>query len=110
MERGEVRWYTFAPPDKRRPVLVLTRSSAIRYLNAVTVAPITTTIRDVPSEVRLAITDGLMSECAANLYNIQTIPKVQVGAYITTLSAKRMAEVDTAILFALGVDQDSTKG
>jgi mRNA interferase MazF len=104
MERGEVRWYTFTGPDKTRPVLILTRSSAIRYLNAVTVAPITTTIRGVPSEVRLSIDDGLMSDCAANFYNLQTVPKTKVGAWLTTLSPQRMAEVDRALQFALGID------
>jgi len=104
MERGEVRWYTFTGPDKTRPVLILTRSSAIRYLNAVTVAPITTTIRGVPSEVRLSIDDGLMSDCAANFYNLQTVPKTKVGPWITTLSPQRMAEVDRALQFALGID------
>ena len=104
MERGEVRWYTFTGPDKTRPVLILTRSSAIRYLNAVTVAPITTTIRGVPSEVRLSIDDGLMSDCAANFYNLQTVPKTKVGVWLTTLSPQRMAEVDRALQFALGID------
>jgi mRNA interferase MazF len=104
MERGEVRWYTFTGPDKTRPILILTRSSAIRYLNAVTVAPITTTIRGVPSEVRLSIDDGLMSDCAANFYNLQTVPKTKVGAWLTTLSPQRMAEVDRALQFALGID------
>ena len=53
MRRGEVRWYRFSAPDKRRPVLVLTRDSAIEYLREVTIAPITSTIRDIPSEVAL---------------------------------------------------------
>ena len=104
MERAEVRWFTFAKPDKSRPVLVLTRSSAIRYLNAVTVVPLTTTIRGVPSEVRLSPDDGLLSECAANLYNLQTIPKAIIGSWITTLSPERMAEVEQALMFALGFD------
>lgn len=107
MERGEVRWYTFSRPDKRRPVLILTRSSAIRYLNAVTVVPITTAIRGVPSEVRFSAADGLPTDCAANFYNIQTIPKADLESLITTLSARHMAEVDKAILFALGVDGEN---
>jgi mRNA interferase MazF len=104
MERGEVRWYTFAEPDKTRPVLILTRSSAIRYLNAVTVVPITTTIRGVPSEVPFSTADGLMDDCAANFYNVQTVPKSKVGAWITTLTPQRMAQVDRALQFALGVE------
>jgi mRNA interferase MazF len=99
-----VRWYTFAGSDKTRPVLILTRSSAIRYLNAVTVAPITTTIRGVPSEVQLSADDGMMSDCAANFYNLQTVPKTRVGAWITTLSVQRMVEVNHALQFALGID------
>ena len=106
MERGEVRWFTFTEPDKTRPVLVVTRNSAIRYLNAVTVAPITTTIRGVPSEVQLSIDDGMTAECAANFYNLQTVPQNKVGAWITTLSPKRMAEVDRALQFALGIAPD----
>ena len=104
MERGEIRWYTFAEPDKTRPVLILTRSSAIRYLNAVTIVPITTTIRGVPSEAPLSVDDGLMTDCAANFYNVQTVPKAKIGSRITTLSRLRMAEVDRAIQFALGID------
>jgi mRNA interferase MazF len=104
MERGDVRWYTFSKPDKRRPVLILTRNSAIRQLTDVTVVSITTTVRGVPSEVPLSVEDGLITDCAANLYNIQTIPKARLGGYITALSAERMAEIDQAILFALGVD------
>lgn len=59
MKRGEVRWYTFKAPDKRRPVLVLTRDTAIGFLNSVTVAPITTTIREIPSELYLNQEDGM---------------------------------------------------
>ncbi|MCP4359558.1 MAG: type II toxin-antitoxin system PemK/MazF family toxin [Chloroflexi bacterium] len=103
MERGEVRWYTFTEPDRTRPVLILTRSSAIRYLNAVTVVPITTTIRSVPSEVHLSVDDGMMSDCAANFYNLQTVPKTKIEAWITTLASERMAEVDHAMQFALGI-------
>lgn len=105
MERGEVRWYTFAGPDKTRPVLILTRSSAIRYLNAVIVAPITTTIRDVPSEVRLSEADGLMTDCAANYHNLQTVPKNRIGAWITTLPADRMTAINQALKFAVGIDE-----
>lgn len=59
MKHGEIRWYKFAKPDKKRPVLILTRDSVLEYLGEVTVAPITSTIRDIPSEVFLDITDGM---------------------------------------------------
>ena len=59
ISRGDVRLYQFAPPNKRRPVVVLTRDSAIAYLSTVTVAPVTSTIRGVPSEVVLSEEDGM---------------------------------------------------
>lgn len=104
MERGEVRWCLFEPPDKERPVLILTNPDAIRHLNAVTIAPITSTIRDVPSEVRLSIDDGMLTDCVVNLHGIITLKKKRVGRYITTLRSARMREVDDAIRFALGMD------
>ena len=66
MKRGEVRWYKFKKPDKKRPVLILTRNSILQYLNAVTIAPITTTIRDIPSEVFLSQSEGMPRDCAVN--------------------------------------------
>jgi mRNA interferase MazF len=98
-----VRSYTFAEPEKTRPVLIVTRNSAVQYLNAVAVAPITSTVRGVPSEVILSIDDGLATDCAANFYNLQTVPKTKVGAWITTLSQQKMAEFDSALRFALGL-------
>ncbi len=79
MKRGEVRWYTFTVPDKRRPVLILTRNTSIGVLNALTIVPITSTVRNVPSEVFLDDTDGLANECAANLHSLQTVPKDKLG-------------------------------
>ena len=105
MKRGEVRWYTFKEPDKRRPVLILTRSSAIGYLNTITVAPITTTIRDIPTEVYLSREDGLLTDCAVNFDNIQTVAKSKIGDLITYLSSVRLDEANTAISFALGLDE-----
>jgi mRNA interferase MazF len=104
VRRGEVRWYTFQAPDKRRPVLILTRDSAISYLHGITVAPITTTVRDIPSEVLLTREDGMLTECAANMDNIQTVAKHRLGPVISYLSPERMADVNRAIAFALGLD------
>ena len=104
MRRAEVRWYTFKAPDKRRPVLILTRNSAIGFLNALTVAPITTTVRDIPSEVLLTPDDGLLTDCAANLDNIQTVPKHKLDSLIAYVACDRMGEVNQAIGFALGLD------
>lgn len=102
MQHGEVRWYRFARPDKRRPVVILTRDSALEFLGEVTVAPITTTIRDIPSEVALSQTDGMPRECAVNLDHIQTVAKAKIGPAITTLKRNRLTEIRAALLFALG--------
>ena len=106
MNRGDICWYTFKTPDKRRPVLVLTRDSAIPVLNSLTVAPITSTIRSIPTEVVLTAEDGLPGTCAANFDNLQTVPKSAVGDRITRLTAKRMREAAAAAAFALGLDSD----
>jgi len=102
MRRAEVRWYRFSRPDKKRPVLVLTRDSALEFLGEVTVAPVTSTVRDIPSEVVLTTKDGMPRDCAVNLDHVQTVSKGKLGAVITTLGASRMSEVRSALLFALG--------
>jgi mRNA interferase MazF len=101
MKRGDIRWYKFARPDKKRPVLILTRDSVLDYLGEVTVAPITSTIRDIPSEVFLSKADGMPRDCAANFDHLQTVSKGKIGAVITSLPPARMLEVGRAIRFAL---------
>ena len=102
MKRGEVRWYVFSRPDKKRPVLILTRDSALEFLGEVTVAPITSTIRDIPSEVLLTKADGMPRDCAVNLDHLQTVSKGKIDPLITTLSASKMQQVRPSLLFALG--------
>lgn len=105
MRRGEVRWCTLQPPDKRRPVVIMTRTSALSFLTSVTVAPVTTTLRDAPSQVLLTPDeDGVPADCTVNLDNLQTVEKNRIGAVVTVLSRVRMLEVDRALCFALGID------
>lgn len=104
MKQGEVYWYTFRAPDKRRPVLILTRNSVIPYLTGLTVAPIMTTVRGIPTEVVLSPADGMPADCAVNLDNIQTVRKAASGDYITSLSPELMRDVRAGIEFALGFD------
>ena len=103
MKRGEVRWYKFKKPDKKRPVLILTRDSVIEYLGEVTVAPITTIVRDIPSEVFLSPADGMPRDCAINCDHLQTVPKAKIGSLITTLCTSKMTDVGNAIRFALDI-------
>jgi len=102
VHRGEVRWYKFSSPDKRRPVVILTRDSIIEYLGEVTVAPITGTVRGAPSEVTLSQTDGFAKDSAINLDHIQTVAKSKLGGLITTLNEEKMQGIRRALLFALG--------
>ena len=104
MNRGEIRWYKFKLPDKKRPVLILTRNSAIPYLGEVSIAPITTTIRDIPSEVQLSVLDGMPRDCAINFDHIQTVAKGKIGSKITFLSQEKLKQVGMAISFALELE------
>ena len=103
MNRGEVRWYKFKSPDKKRPVVILTRTAVLEYLSEVTVAPITSTIRDIPSEVLLSNEHGMKSDCGINCDHIQTVSKSKVGTLITTLSKDKLVELRSAISFALNL-------
>ncbi len=103
MKRGEVRWYKFAHPNKKRPVLILTRNSVLDYLGEVTIAPITTTVREIPSEVALGREDGMPRDCAVNCDHLQTVSKGKIGALITALPSRIMSEVGRAIRFALSI-------
>jgi mRNA interferase MazF len=102
--RGEVRLYRFPFPDKKRPVLVLTRENVVRLLSTVTIAPITSTIRGAQSEVVLDERDGMKMRCAVNLHNTGTIPQMRLGRRLAQLSPERMHEVCAALRFSLGCD------
>ena len=104
MNQGDVYWYTFREPDKRRPVLILTRNSAIAFLTSLTIAPITTTIRSIPTEVVLTEADGLFATCVVNADNLQTVLKARFGGFIAHLKPEQMRAVRKAIQFALGFD------
>ena len=102
--RGDIRLYRFAPPDKQRPVVVLTRESALAYLSTVTVAPVTSTIRGVPSEVVLDEADGLKTPCAANLHNVVTVSQQRLGRRVARVSDIRMGEICAALRFSIGCE------
>jgi len=104
MKRGEIRWYEFQPPNKRRPVLILTRDSVLPHLNEVTIAPITSTIRGIASELKLSTADGMPQDCAINFHHLQTVPKRQIGRLLTTLSEEKLRDAGPALCFALGID------
>jgi len=102
--RGDVRLYRFSAPNKERPVVILTRNSAIRYLSTVTVAPITSTIRGVPSEVVLDEEDGLKKQCVVNLHNAVTVSQQRLEPRLSHLNPRRMEEICAALRFSVGCD------
>lgn len=104
LERGEIRLYRFPTPDKSRPVLILTRAEAIDYLARVTVAPITSTIRGVASEVLIDAEDGLKQPCVVNLHNLVTVAKKGIGRRIARLRDDKLKHVCAAVAYSLGCE------
>ncbi|MCY4638561.1 MAG: type II toxin-antitoxin system PemK/MazF family toxin [Acidobacteria bacterium] len=104
MRRGEIWMFRFAPPDKQRPVLLLTRSDMISVLNSVAVAPLTRTIREVPSEVVVGVESGLKSASAINLHHVITVPKAGLRRFVGSVSPAVLEQVRAALLFALDFD------
>ena len=104
LERGEIRLYRFPAPDKARPVLILTRGEALHYLGKVSVAPVTSTIRGVASEVLLDTDDGMKHPSVVNLHNIVTVAKSGIGRRVAKLSEKKLLDVCRAITYSLGCE------
>ena len=104
MKRGEVWWVDMPPPAGRRPAVLLSRDAAYRVRSAITVAPVTRAIRNIPVEVMLDLSDGMPARCVVNLDDITTLPKVLIKERITALSPEKIKRVDEAIRFALDLD------
>jgi len=104
MRRGDVWWAEMGPPAGRRPVVLVSRNEAYTVRALVTVAPVTSRMRGIPSEVLLGTDDGMPRECAANLDSIATIPKRCLRERLVSLSAKKLKDIEDAIHFALGLE------
>ena|SRR5215813_797893 len=102
--RGQIWQFTVSKPDKRRPVLILTRNEVIDLLHTVMVAPITSTIRGAPSEVIVGIEEGLKRDSAVNLDHVQTVPKANLKRFIGTLAPQKMHAVCHALSVATGCE------
>lgn len=105
MRRGEIWWAELEPPAGKRPVLLLSRDDAYSVRSLIIVAPVTTRIRGIASEVPLGVNDGLPQECVANLDTITTIPKDCLRSRLTVLNSEKLKETEEAICFALGIEQ-----
>ena len=102
IRRGDIYWCEL---EKLRPVVILTRDALIAHLNSVTVAPLTTRVRGIASQVVLETFDGVPERSAISLDNIQTVYKEDLGEFITSLSTFRLRELERAALFALELDR-----
>lgn len=104
MNRGEIWLYAFGRPDKKRPVLILSRQVVIGLLHTVVVAPITSTIRGLPSEVVVGVNEGLKKDSAVNLDHIQTVEQSKLQRHLGSVGAAKMKHVCAAIAVALGCE------
>lgn len=94
--------YRFGAPDKRRPVLVLSRDSLLAVLGTATVAAVTSTLRGAPTEVVVGTADGLKHESCVNLVNVFTVRQAELRSYVGTLGPEKMREVCGALGIATG--------
>lgn len=104
MNRGEIRWYTFRLPDKRRPVLLLTRDEIVDRLSEIIVVPATRTIRGLKTEVVLTEDDGMPVACALNFDHVSLAERNRIGSVLCRLVDTRWPEVRQALLFACGFE------
>jgi mRNA interferase MazF len=104
-QQREIWWAELDRPIGKRPVLVLTRSAAIPQLTNVTVAPITRSLRGIPSEVRLEPTDGVPTVSAVSLENVLTVPKRALRRWIASLTSEKMCLVFSAIRYVFDMPE-----
>jgi mRNA interferase MazF len=104
VNRGEIWLYRFSKPDKRRPVVVLSRQEVIRLLHTVMVAPVTFTSRGAPSEVAVGVAEGLKHDSAINLDHVQTVERARLSGYVGTVPPDKMRAVCRALAVATGCD------
>lgn len=93
--QGEIWWAE--AQDKRRPVLVVTRNEAVPVLTSIVVAPVTRTVRDIPTEVPLGPDQGLPEDCAASFDNLQPIRRTFLTRRIGSLRIDETGEICRAL-------------
>ena len=102
MRRSEVWWALVHP--KPRPVVLVSRDSLIPLRAFVVVAPVTTRVRNLQSEVRLGSADGLSKECVIHASTLEMIPKTALVRQLTALAPAKRDALDAALRFSLGLD------
>lgn len=102
IRRGDIRWFRFAAPDKRRPVLVLGRDDVLPSLSQIPVIPLSTQIRNLSWEVTLSEADGLPSRCVLKPEWVKSVDRSLIGPWMATFPAHRWPELQSALLDVLG--------
>ncbi len=103
MKRGEIWWAALDPPAGRRPVVLISRDDAYLRRQLIIVAPVTTRVRGIPSELPLGPADGLSRSCVANLDTLTTINKARLEELITPLTPDKLSALDLALRYAVGL-------
>lgn len=104
ISRGDIRWFRFASPDKRRPVLVLGRADVLPSLSQVPVIPLSTQSRSLAWEVALTEADGLPSACVLKPEWIRIVERPHLGPLIASLPESKWNDVRAALLDVLGLE------
>ncbi len=104
VNRGEIWMYAFREPDKRRPVLVISRQVLLDVLHTATVVPITRSMHGSPTEIELGVEDGLKTASCANLANLHTVPKRGLTKFVGAVRPAKLAEMCRALAIAVGCD------
>jgi mRNA interferase MazF len=104
LSRGEIRWYTFRLPDKRRPVMILTRNEVLGRLSEIIVVPATRTIRGLATEVVLTSDDGMPVACALNFDHVSLAQQDRLGPVLCVLPEARWPDARRALLMACGFE------
>jgi mRNA interferase MazF len=102
IRRGDIRWFRFERPDKRRPVLVLARADQLESWSQIPVIPLSTQIRGLAWEVLLTPADGMPSACVLKPEWIRAVERAGIGPLVATLPPARWPAIERAIQLALG--------
>jgi mRNA interferase MazF len=104
IQRGDIRWFRFSSPAKRRPVVVLGREDTVPFLSQIPVVPVSSQIRGLPWEVLLGADDGMPNTCVMKPEWILSVERSLLGPTISTLRQERWPEVRAALLSFLGLE------
>ena len=105
MRQYEIWWAALPMPAGRRPVMLLSRNDSYTYLNKFVAAEITTTVRNIPVEVRLGAREGMSKPCVVNCDNLRTVSREALTRRISSFPVARQREVKRAVGYALWWDE-----